>query len=530
MLCARECPDWCIYIDSHKETLAGDDRGRSRAAAQRPRPVRHRLLALHVLRHLHRGLPVRRAALEPGVRVRRARHPRPAPREGAARPVDAHRAAAARPGPSLGRAGRDGRGDTAAPAAAGSCASARSAHRPGRRAAAARPPSRHRGRQRRPTPSARGGDVTALATSPSPPRRRRGGGALLAVTTRHVVHAALWLVVTPRGGRRCYLVLGAELVALVQVLVYVGAVVVLVLFALMLTRAPIGPDREHARALAAPRARRRCSAPASRPCCSAVAAAAGGRRRSSAATVDHHGRPAASCSAPGCGRSSCCPCCSSPRLVAALAVSRPRERGPGRDAGRASAPRGRAVIHLAGPYAARRRPRRHRRLRRARPPQRRARPHRRRADPQRLPTSCSSRPSAPRRRPLGRGQRRSPCSSSPSPPPRSASRSPSSCAVFRLQGHIDPSRRRATSPTTRRRSGDRPHHTTVQLLVLVPAVGALAVCCWPSRRAPRRAASSPCGPHWPVARRCSSTRRDGPPRGRRADLRRRSTSASCRSP
>jgi NADH-quinone oxidoreductase subunit J len=33
-------------------------------------------------------------------------------------------------------------------------------------------------------------------------------------------------------------VLGAEVVALVQVLVYVGAVVVLVLFALMLTRAP----------------------------------------------------------------------------------------------------------------------------------------------------------------------------------------------------------------------------------------------------------------------------------------------------
>ena len=40
--------------------------------------------------------------------------------------------------------------------------------------------------------------------------------------------------------------LGAELVALVRVLVYVGAVVVLVLFALMLTRAPIGPRREHA--------------------------------------------------------------------------------------------------------------------------------------------------------------------------------------------------------------------------------------------------------------------------------------------
>ncbi|MGA8980508.1 MAG: NADH-quinone oxidoreductase subunit J [Pedococcus sp.] len=67
---------------------------------------------------------------------------------------------------------------------------------------------------------------------------------LLAVTTRHVVHAALWLVVCLGSIAGCYLVLGAEFVALVQVLVYVGAVVVLVLFALMLTRAPIGPHAE----------------------------------------------------------------------------------------------------------------------------------------------------------------------------------------------------------------------------------------------------------------------------------------------
>nr|WP_218913079.1 NADH-quinone oxidoreductase subunit J [Janibacter alkaliphilus] len=60
----------------------------------------------------------------------------------------------------------------------------------------------------------------------------------LAVTSRQVVHAALWLVVSLLGLAGCYLVLGAELVALVQVLVYVGAVVVLVVFALMLTRAP----------------------------------------------------------------------------------------------------------------------------------------------------------------------------------------------------------------------------------------------------------------------------------------------------
>ncbi len=68
--------------------------------------------------------------------------------------------------------------------------------------------------------------------------------ALLAVTTRHVVHAALWLVVSLGAVAGCYLVLGAEFVALVQLLVYVGAIVVLVLFALMLTRAPIGPNPE----------------------------------------------------------------------------------------------------------------------------------------------------------------------------------------------------------------------------------------------------------------------------------------------
>jgi NADH:ubiquinone oxidoreductase subunit 6 (subunit J) len=63
---------------------------------------------------------------------------------------------------------------------------------------------------------------------------------LLAVTSRQVVHAALWLVVALGGLAGVYLTLGAEVVALVQLLVYVGAVVVLVLFALMLTRAPIG--------------------------------------------------------------------------------------------------------------------------------------------------------------------------------------------------------------------------------------------------------------------------------------------------
>jgi NADH-quinone oxidoreductase subunit J/NAD(P)H-quinone oxidoreductase subunit 6 len=66
-----------------------------------------------------------------------------------------------------------------------------------------------------------------------------GSGALV-VTTRHLVRAGLWLVVTLAAVAGCYLVLGAELVAWVQVLLYVGAVVVLLLFAVMLTRAPIG--------------------------------------------------------------------------------------------------------------------------------------------------------------------------------------------------------------------------------------------------------------------------------------------------
>ena len=54
------------------------------------------------------------------------------------------------------------------------------------------------------------------------------------------MHAALWLVVTLGSLAGCYLLLAAEFVAWVQVLIYVGAVVVLLLFGLMLTRAPIG--------------------------------------------------------------------------------------------------------------------------------------------------------------------------------------------------------------------------------------------------------------------------------------------------
>jgi NADH-quinone oxidoreductase subunit J len=62
------------------------------------------------------------------------------------------------------------------------------------------------------------------------------GSALLAMTSRQLVHSALWLVVTLGAVAGCFVLMTAELIAWVQVLVYVGAVVVLVVFALMLTR------------------------------------------------------------------------------------------------------------------------------------------------------------------------------------------------------------------------------------------------------------------------------------------------------
>ncbi|MFD5428146.1 NADH-quinone oxidoreductase subunit J [Streptomyces sp. NPDC127084] len=70
--------------------------------------------------------------------------------------------------------------------------------------------------------------------------------AVVTVTTKQLVHAALWLVVALGGLAVEYLLLTAEFIAWVQVLIYVGSVVVLLLFGLMLTKAPIGrsPDAD----------------------------------------------------------------------------------------------------------------------------------------------------------------------------------------------------------------------------------------------------------------------------------------------
>jgi NADH-quinone oxidoreductase subunit J len=68
--------------------------------------------------------------------------------------------------------------------------------------------------------------------------------ALRVVTTNNVVHAALWLVVVLSGAAALYVLLAAEFIAVTQVLVYVGAVMVLFLFGTMLTRARIGTEKD----------------------------------------------------------------------------------------------------------------------------------------------------------------------------------------------------------------------------------------------------------------------------------------------
>ena len=57
------------------------------------------------------------------------------------------------------------------------------------------------------------------------------------------MHAALWLVVVLAGVAAQYVLAAAEFVAVSQVLVYIGAVMVLFLFGIMLTRAQIGAEQ-----------------------------------------------------------------------------------------------------------------------------------------------------------------------------------------------------------------------------------------------------------------------------------------------
>jgi NADH-quinone oxidoreductase subunit J len=66
--------------------------------------------------------------------------------------------------------------------------------------------------------------------------------AFSVVTTKNVVHAALYLVLVLAGVAAQYILASAEFVAVSQVMVYIGAVMVLFLFGIMLTRAQIGKE------------------------------------------------------------------------------------------------------------------------------------------------------------------------------------------------------------------------------------------------------------------------------------------------
>ena len=68
--------------------------------------------------------------------------------------------------------------------------------------------------------------------------------AVRVVTVRNVVHAALWLVLVLGGVAAQYILLAAEFVAITQVLVYLGAIIVLFLFGIMLTRSKTGTDTD----------------------------------------------------------------------------------------------------------------------------------------------------------------------------------------------------------------------------------------------------------------------------------------------
>lgn len=66
--------------------------------------------------------------------------------------------------------------------------------------------------------------------------------AIRMVTVRNVVHAAMYLVLVLAGSAAQFILLASEFLAATQVLVYIGAIVVLVLFGVMLTRARLGQD------------------------------------------------------------------------------------------------------------------------------------------------------------------------------------------------------------------------------------------------------------------------------------------------
>jgi NADH-quinone oxidoreductase subunit J len=68
-------------------------------------------------------------------------------------------------------------------------------------------------------------------------------GAVAAVSLRNLVHCALMLMVAFAGLAAFYLALGAQFVGFAQILIYLGAVAILIVFAILLTRGSEPPQQ-----------------------------------------------------------------------------------------------------------------------------------------------------------------------------------------------------------------------------------------------------------------------------------------------
>jgi len=70
------------------------------------------------------------------------------------------------------------------------------------------------------------------------------GGAIAVVTNKNILHSAYFLVLAFVGVASVYVLLEAPFIAVIQVLIYIGAIAILIIFAIMLTRRLMSKDME----------------------------------------------------------------------------------------------------------------------------------------------------------------------------------------------------------------------------------------------------------------------------------------------
>jgi NADH:ubiquinone oxidoreductase subunit 6 (subunit J) len=68
------------------------------------------------------------------------------------------------------------------------------------------------------------------------------GAAVMVVISKNLMRSALWLILTFFGIAGFFVLLNAEFLAVTQILIYVGAISLLIIFAIMLTRGLMDPN------------------------------------------------------------------------------------------------------------------------------------------------------------------------------------------------------------------------------------------------------------------------------------------------